>query len=172
MTKNTKLTYLHCVYSKLSSLNITKNAKLKELYCFNNQLISLDISKNAELKELHCYSNYIKNTSALTSWLGKSGHKGKVLPQKYLAPSISGGVSSVALKVGYKATSKNFTIKGAPAPKVTLSVPKGAQGKISITQAGKLTIATGLKAGTYTVTIKAANYGASATKKVTITIKK
>ncbi|HKM94388.1 MAG TPA: T9SS type A sorting domain-containing protein [Prolixibacteraceae bacterium] len=69
VSRNTKLTKLHCSNNKtLSSLNLSKNTALEELLCSNNNLPDLDVSKNIQLRVLYCKSinltklNVSKNT--------------------------------------------------------------------------------------------------------------
>jgi hypothetical protein len=115
------------------------------------------------LRFLSCSYNYISDTSKLTVWL--ESHFGQVLPQNTL---ISGD-ATIALTEGYAKLTKKYTIAGTPAPTVALI---GAPAGVSITAAGVLTIPAGLKAGSYSFTIKAQNTANTATKTVTITVNK
>ncbi|MDR2714630.1 MAG: hypothetical protein LBB42_03775 [Coriobacteriales bacterium] len=172
ISKNTKLYYLNCEGNQLASLDVSKNTKLQRLFCVDNKLTKLEVSKNTKLNRLNCENNYISDTAALNTWLKKSGHSGEVFPQKQLPSSISGGTTSISLKVGYKATSASFTIGGNPMPTPKLTVPESAKGKVSMSKAGKLTISPGLKKGTHKVFIYLSNsVGGPATKTVTITVK-
>lgn len=92
ISKNTALTGLYCGGNLLASLDVSKNTALAEIQCGNNELTSLDVSANTELATLYCSDNYITDTSALTAWLGISGHEGQVAPQN---PKI--GISSIAV---------------------------------------------------------------------------
>ncbi len=55
------LTYLECIYSSLTSLEVSANTKLTELWCYNNQLATLDVSANTALTHLSCDSNQLES---------------------------------------------------------------------------------------------------------------
>ena len=57
VSKNVKLTRLHCGFNQLTSLDVTNNPKLEDISCAGNNLNSLDVSKNTELVELTAYNN-------------------------------------------------------------------------------------------------------------------
>ncbi|MDR2714450.1 MAG: hypothetical protein LBB42_02840, partial [Coriobacteriales bacterium] len=90
---------------------------------------------------------------------------------KPVAPTIKNAGKTITLKKNYKKTTKTYTVKGTPKPKVTLSAPKNAKGKIKIDQNGKLTIAKGLKKGTYKITITAKSTAGTVKQTVTIKVK-
>ena len=53
------LTYLECVYSSLTSLEVSANTKLTELWCYSNQLTELDVRANTALTYLYCGTNQL-----------------------------------------------------------------------------------------------------------------
>ena len=53
------VTEFNCIFSNLTSLDVSKSAALEILYCSDNKLTSLDVSKNTALTELNCYSNQL-----------------------------------------------------------------------------------------------------------------
>ena len=53
------LTYLECVYSSLTSLEVSANTKLMELYCYSNQLTELNVRANTALTLLFCSTNQL-----------------------------------------------------------------------------------------------------------------
>ncbi|REG90733.1 T9SS type A sorting domain-containing protein [Flavobacterium aquicola] len=53
----TSLTSLYCVYTQITSLDLSKNTALKSLNCYGNKLTSLDLSKNTVLTSVDCSSN-------------------------------------------------------------------------------------------------------------------
>ncbi|MDR2714117.1 MAG: hypothetical protein LBB42_01115 [Coriobacteriales bacterium] len=171
VSKNTGLGALDCSYNRLTTLNLSNNTRLSELWCSNNQLAALDISQNTNLNRLFCYNNYIGDTTALEARLLVCSWGGKVLPQNTLppvtvAPTIAGD-ATITLTEGYAKLTKNYAIAGTPAPTVSLV---GAPAGFSITPAGALTIPAGLKAGSYSFTIKAQNPVNTANKAVTVKV--
>ncbi|MDR2714742.1 MAG: hypothetical protein LBB42_04390 [Coriobacteriales bacterium] len=167
VSKNIYLNGLNCYNNQLYVLDVSKNVVLEELYCDNNNLTVLDISKNLELYDLDCEYNYIANTAALVAWSNQSGHWGSITPQKpFVAPSIIGD-TSIALTAGYATTQKAYVISGSPAPLVSLV---GAPAGVTLAANGALTIAPGLKGGTYTFTIRAFTAASTATKTITLAV--
>lgn len=61
LSNNTSLTKLDCYENQLRSLDLGENKVLTELDCHGNQLPSLDLSKNTALIELNCYNNQLTN---------------------------------------------------------------------------------------------------------------
>lgn len=59
LSRNTKLTSLHCHYNQLSALNITGCTLLDDVSCGNNRLTALDVSTNTALRHLLCNENEI-----------------------------------------------------------------------------------------------------------------
>ena len=59
LSKNTSLITLQCWYNPLTSINVTGCTKLRILDCPGNQISSLDISNNPELEQLNCYDNQL-----------------------------------------------------------------------------------------------------------------
>jgi PKD repeat protein len=84
--------------------------------------------------------------------------------------ALIAGPDEKALKVGYKKTSINCKVTGANA-KVSIKVPAKAKGKITINKKGKVTVKKGLAAGTYNITLKAANSKGKMDRVLTIVVK-
>ena len=53
------VTEFNCIFSNLTSLDVSKSAALEVLFCSENQLASLDVSKNTALTDLDCSWNQL-----------------------------------------------------------------------------------------------------------------
>ena len=53
------VTEFNCIFSNLTSLDVSKSAALEVLFCSDNQLTSLDVSKNTALTDLDCSWNQL-----------------------------------------------------------------------------------------------------------------
>ncbi|MDR2714673.1 MAG: CAP domain-containing protein [Coriobacteriales bacterium] len=128
----------------------------------------ISINKNGKLSvKKGLKAGTYKITIKATNKAGSKTKSIKIIVKPKGSPIIS-GKSSLTLSEGYAKTTKKYTVKGSPKPKVTLS-GNTAGGKISFKN-GKLVVKKGLAKGTYKVTIKAKNSKATATKKITIKI--
>ncbi|MCL1890504.1 MAG: CAP domain-containing protein [Coriobacteriia bacterium] len=132
----------------------------------NSSKISIGKSGKLSVKKGLKAGTY-KITIKTTNKTGSKTKSIKIIVKPKGSPTIS-GKSSLTLNEGYAKTTKKYTVKGSPKPKVTLS-GNTADGKISLKN-GKLVVKEGLGKGTYKVTIKAKNSKATATKKITIKI--
>ncbi len=59
VSNNTKLEYLDCSNSQLTTLDVSNNTKLKDLDCSKSQLTTLDVSNNTQLEKLDCENNQL-----------------------------------------------------------------------------------------------------------------
>ena len=70
------LTYLHCPYNQLTTLDVSNNILLNDLGCFGNQLASLNVNNLSSLSTLSAADNLLTiidvSTNTLLSQLGVS----------------------------------------------------------------------------------------------------
>jgi hypothetical protein len=59
----TALTYLDCLYNRLTNLNVSGCTALTELHCYDNQLTNLNVSGCTALTDLDCRSNQLSATA-------------------------------------------------------------------------------------------------------------
>lgn len=60
VSKNTELTLLNFVYTRITDLDLSSHPNLKTLFVHHNQLTNIDVSQNSYLTDLVCYNNQLK----------------------------------------------------------------------------------------------------------------
>lgn len=83
----------------------------------------------------------------------------------HIAPVIT-GPDSIDLTAGYPSTDQAYTVSGNPAPALTITANTAG----ATLNGNTLTIPAGLSAGSYSVTLEAANSVGTATKTVTVNV--
>ena len=149
------LEYLDCSYNLLTSLPALP-AGLEHLNSSWNRLTSLDVT-GCPLAYLDCRYNFMPNAAAVTGFAGEwDGESFLFDPQQTPAAPALAGPAGRALALGYPATSAGaFVATGNPPPTVTIASGDPEFSWDADTR--RLYIAEGLPAGTYPVTLEAAN---------------
>lgn len=114
----TGLTFLECIATRLTSLDVSGCTMLKNLICFNNQLTSLDLSGCTALGFLDCSRNRLTelNISKNTSLMSLSCFNNQLT-----ALDLSQNTSLSTLQCG------NQTRDGVEAQTLTLTLNEGQQ---------------------------------------------
>jgi len=160
---------LDCSHNRLAVLPVLPSG-LESLDCSYNWLTALDVT-GCPLTVLDCSHNYMPGDSAVAGFIGVWDDEDFMFdPQETPAVPALLGPTSRTLAQGYAATSAGaFVATGGPPPTVT--VTSGDPAFTWDEDTRRLYIAAGLAAGTYPVTLEAANgMGPAATLTFTLTV--